>query len=153
MRATQTRGKYCPQGHDAWVRRQVNQTWRWVCKPCENAAGARRARERRQDPCRRLFELARQRATEKAHAFTITEADICAAWPADGKCPVLGVELRRAVLYADECSPTLDRIDPDRGYEPGNIVVMSLRANRAKGNMSVHEIEQLYHWMRQHPAT
>lgn len=33
-------------------------------------------------------------------------------------------------------SPSLDRIDPTKGYVPGNVQVVSFLANRAKSNLS-----------------
>ncbi len=37
-------------------------------------------------------------------------------------------------------SPTLDRIDPVKGYVPGNIVVVSLRANTIKNDATMDEL-------------
>jgi hypothetical protein len=147
------RGVFCKQGHDEWARRTMNGKPRWTCVPCGRKASRERARTRRRDLPRRLFELARDRAARKLLPFAITPEDIRAVWPGDNRCPVLGTPLRAATLFADDDSPTLDRVDPDRGYVPGNLVVMSLRANRAKGNMSVHEIEKLFRWMQTQPAT
>ncbi len=36
-------------------------------------------------------------------------------------------------------SPTIDRINSSRGYEPGNIEVISWRANRMKGDATAEE--------------
>jgi hypothetical protein len=41
------------------------------------------------------------------------------------------------------CSPSLDRIIPDRGYVPGNVRVVSDRANRLKGKRSLSELRLL----------
>lgn len=64
-------------------------------------------------------------------------------------CPILGIPLRfgnRDKGYtqsADESSPSLDRIDPDGGYIKSNVLVISWRANRLKGNASIEELIKL----------
>jgi hypothetical protein len=47
-----------------------------------------------------------------------------------------------------DASPSLDRINPAWGYQPGNIAVISYRANRAKGGMRAEELDQIASWMR-----
>ena len=44
---------------------------------------------------------------------------------------------------ATEGSPSVDRIDPNGGYVRGNIVVVSWRANRLKGNAMVNELRAI----------
>jgi hypothetical protein len=81
--------------------------------------------------------------------FTITVEDVRAAFPADGLCPVLGIELQRGKDgKSQDASPTLDRMNNAWSYEPGNIVVMSQRANRAKGGLTARELDQIASWMR-----
>lgn len=82
---------------------------------------------------------ARQRAAKAGVPFGITRADIVIP----SHCPVLGVELVRRIGRKGGCdsSPSLDRIIPDLGYVPGNIVVVSRRANRIKTDATVEELE------------
>jgi hypothetical protein len=47
-------------------------------------------------------------------------------------------------------APTIDRIDNNRGYEPGNIAVISLRANVLKSNGTVPEFEKVVEYMKSH---
>ncbi|MGL5580435.1 MAG: hypothetical protein ACRDCE_05665, partial [Cetobacterium sp.] len=53
------------------------------------------------------------------------------------KCPVTGLELEFDAKPGDSRIPdnkwTVDRIDPRKGYIPGNVVAMSFLANSAKG--------------------
>ncbi|MCA3718382.1 MAG: hypothetical protein IM674_09025 [Brevundimonas sp.] len=42
-----------------------------------------------------------------------------------------------------DASPSLDRIDPHKGYVPSNVRVISDRANRLKGDRSLSEIQAL----------
>lgn len=61
---------------------------------------------------------------------------------------MLGLTLARGRGKMQDASPTLDRLNSQWGYEPGNIVVISLRANRAKGALTAHELTQIADWMR-----
>ena len=93
-----------------------------------------------------MWAAAKKRAAEKGVPFAITHDDIVI--PED--CPVLGIKLERAVgksvLHA--ASPTLDKIIPALGYVPGNIAVISWRANRIKADGTLEELEALVEWMR-----
>ncbi len=42
-----------------------------------------------------------------------------------------------------EGSPSLDRIDNKRGYEPGNVRIISFRANQLKSNATSEELQAL----------
>lgn len=59
-------------------------------------------------------------------------------------CPVLKVPMVKGTRYA----PSLDRIDPSLGYVPGNIVVMSRRANEIKSDASGEEVLKVAHWIQ-----
>ena len=48
-------------------------------------------------------------------------------------------------------SPTLDRIVPELGYVPGNVAVISWKANRLKGNNTDPELfEKVAKYIRKH---
>lgn len=49
-----------------------------------------------------------------------------------------------------ECSPSLDRVNIDKGYIKGNIAVISNRANRIKSDATIEEIKALYEYMVYH---
>ena len=88
-----------------------------------------------------LFRAAKARAKRKGIEFSINEEHIVV--PA--MCPVLGIPLdSRTRAYA----PSVDRRDLDRGYEPGNVFVISGRANRLKSNATVGEIEAILKYMK-----
>lgn len=79
---------------------------------------------------------------------SITLDDVKAVWPVDGKCPALGIELKRGSKKSQDSSPTLDRLNPLWGYTPTNIAVLSLAANRIKSNGRASELERIAAWMR-----
>jgi hypothetical protein len=70
-------------------------------------------------------------------------------------CPVLGIPLSVGPNGGHDASPSVDRIDPEKGYVSGNMCVISMRANRIKNNASPEELRRVADWldgMRLHPA-
>lgn len=60
-------------------------------------------------------------------------------------CPLLGIKLNFASVgrgYHGD-SPSIDRLDPTKGYVPGNVWVISNRANRMKSDATIEEIKML----------
>jgi hypothetical protein len=55
-------------------------------------------------------------------------------------CPVLGLYLAVGTGTVTANSPTLDRIDPSKGYVSGNVHVISHKANSIKSNATPAEI-------------
>lgn len=88
---------------------------------------------------RALFFGARSRAKARALPFDLTVDDI----NVPDFCPVLGIELIHGKEHPHDHSPTLDRIIPAKGYVKGNVVVISMRANRLKNNATIHELGRL----------
>ncbi len=87
----------------------------------------------------RLYHLAKHRAKKHNIPFTITQEHI----QIPAHCPVLGMPLRPGKGRAHCGSPTLDRIIPTVGYVPGNVRVISFRANQLKSNGSARELRQV----------
>lgn len=82
--------------------------------------------------------MAKKRAKTKDLEFDLKEEDI--SIPAI--CPVLSIPIER---NEGKCgpsmnSPSMDRIDPLKGYIKGNIRIISHRANTLKNNASVNEL-------------
>lgn len=92
-------------------------------------------------PKRAMLKAARERAKRQNVPFGLQESDI----EIPMYCPVLGVLLVRSLgsKGPGHNSPTLDRIIPSRGYVPGNVMVVSNRANRAKNDLSADELRAL----------
>lgn len=68
-------------------------------------------------------------------------------WPE--VCPVLGIPINYFNIEGHrEDSPSFDRFDCSKGYIPGNVCVMSWRANRIKNDSTVDEHEKIAAWMR-----
>lgn len=86
-----------------------------------------------------LLAAARQRAKRKNLEFNIDIQDIFIPT----RCPLLGVVLEMSGDPSLYNSPSLDRIDPLKGYIKGNVWVISKRANSIKTNASLDEIEKV----------
>lgn len=78
------------------------------------------------DPRLYLHTSAKHRAKRKGVTFSITVEDIVIPT----HCPILGIEL--SFGGSQENSPSLDKINNSLGYVPGNVQVISYRANRIK---------------------
>lgn len=92
-------------------------------------------RRRINKPLSHMLIRARNRATAKGREFSITIDDIYIP----EKCPLLGVLLSLTdpnTAYR----PSLDRIDSNKGYIPGNVWVVSNRANRLKSDATADEL-------------
>lgn len=92
-----------------------------------------------------LFEGAKRRAKLEGLPFTITIDDIVIP----DMCPVLGIPIVLGQPANSPNLPSLDKFDPALGYVPGNITVMSLRANSLKRDATTEEIRLVYQWMEQ----
>lgn len=87
----------------------------------------------------KLYEAVRSRANSNGIPFTITQEDVVIP----DVCPVLGIELIRGAGSVTDNSPSIDKIDPAKGYVKGNICIMSLRANRIKNDATIDEVRKL----------
>lgn len=104
-------------------------------------------RERRlRFPLIRMVQEARTRATKKGLAFDITADDLSIPLC----CPVLGIALsrERGQKYRADGSPSIERINTKLGYIPGNVIIVSWRANRIKSDASLEELEKIVSFYR-----
>lgn len=100
-------------------------------KVLENAKKYKEKR-RQEDICYFLYEKVQASKKEK----DISIKDIQEIYKIDNLCPILRVPLRRGTRY----TPTVDRIDPTKGYIKGNIQVISWLANRMKSDATKEEL-------------
>lgn len=87
-----------------------------------------------------LLYKAKQRAKKKGVEFSISIDDLQDVT----YCPLLGIELSFSNTRSNKSnSPSIDRIDPLIGYVPGNVWVISARANQIKNDATVEELERI----------
>jgi len=109
-----------------------------TCKACQA--------QRYQDTAytRKLLYAARRRATTKQIDFNLEEQDIVIP----EYCPALGLKLQPVYgVTGRDSSPSLDRIDNNRGYVKGNVAVISFRANTLKNNATAEELRAIADYM------
>jgi len=67
------------------------------------------------------------------------------------RCPVFRIELKINTGKFRDDSPSLDKIEPSKGYVPGNVKVISNKANRLKNKMSLKELRALVRYVESIP--
>lgn len=107
------------------------------CFRRDRAGGLVRKHGKSRTPAYCMFYGARKRAFALGIPFTIEPTDI--AIPAI--CPVLGIDLTHD--GPRDTRPSLDRRIPALGYVPGNVNVISFRANRIKSDATAAELRRV----------
>ncbi len=90
----------------------------------------------------------RARARKKGWEFNLTEEDVIIP----EYCPVLKVKLDK-VGSGSSYTPSIDRIDPSKGYVKGNIRVVSHRANTLLSDGSLEEHRLVLKFLEQAKAS
>lgn len=114
-----------------------------VCKSCCKEKWDNTITDERR--VRYLLSRIRSKCSKDGINFDLTIEDL----RIPDKCPVLGIPLRFGKMdkgyaaNADESSPSVDRIDPEGGYVRGNVIIVSWRANRIKGNATLRELRDI----------
>lgn len=88
-----------------------------------------------QNPLRYLIRLAKKRAIKRGIEFSITVDDVSIP----DVCPLLGIPIEPFNAKVDY-RPSIDRLDSRKGYIPGNVLIISQRANRIKSDATPDEI-------------
>lgn len=82
---------------------------------------------------------ARRRAKHEGKPFSLTKNDIVIP----SHCPILGIPLQHGSRGGNDNSPSLDKVRPSEGYVPGNVIVISQRANRLKSDATLKELRDI----------
>ena len=107
----------------------------------------------KQDPVRLLV----QGALRRQHGGSVKLGDpridklVSDLQPVPTHCPIFNVELiykRGSGLNHPNCA-SIDKIIPERGYEVGNIAIISRRANSIKHDGTADEHDAIAHWIRE----
>lgn len=70
-------------------------------------------------------------------------------FPEDWRCPVLGIDMEFGGGNKSEGkdnSPSLDRINPKKGYLKGNVHWLSNKVNRMKSDQTLEKVIKLGNW-------
>ena len=113
--------------------------------------GLNRDKRTENNPEVTIYRTAKKRAQKKNMEFNIKIEDI----HIPELCPVLGIKLNKFIYkrgtnrQLKECRPSIDRINNNIGYIQGNIIIISLRANRIKSDATLQEITAIAKWMNE----
>lgn len=132
-------GKMCKNGH---ISKRFAHNGN--CYDCTQKASNVCYHKTRVDPKKRKQQILtriKQRALREGTEFNLTVDNI--NWSTH--CPVFGYELSYYESDKDK-SVSIDKNDPTKGYTKDNVVVMSLRANRAKWNLTIDEVKKLHEY-------
>jgi len=102
---------------------------------------------RHQDRRRLLLQKARINSKVENLDFNLTLEDMPEI---PDTCPILGIELFRSYLLQYDNSPCVDLIDPTKGYIPGNVAIISWRANKLKSDATKEELRKIAEWVNKH---
>lgn len=94
------------------------------------------------------YNAAKGRARKQGVPFSLTKDDIALLFPKDGLCPILGVQMAHGPMDERDTSPSLDRIEPKKGYTKDNCIIISYRANRIKNDSTIEELEMILNYYK-----
>lgn len=137
-------GKPCKRGHIS-----PRYTKTKICIECGKTVYLEKDKSnyRYRDTFYRQYVARKQAAKIKGVPFTIKFSEI----EKPKFCPVLGLELEYGWSGEGRRLPnkaTIDKLIPSLGYVPGNVFVISWRANNLKKDMLVEEAEKILNYMR-----
>jgi hypothetical protein len=93
----------------------------------------------------KMYQRAKQRARIKNIEFDLLKSDISIPT----HCPILNIPLivTKGKSGSFNNSPSLDKINPKKGYTKDNIIVISSLANVMKNNATKEELLQFANWV------
>ena len=96
------------------------------------------------------FRSRKQQAQKRGIPFTIQLSDI----EQPEFCPILGIKLNygwggKNGHLRDPCKATIDKVIPELGYVPGNVFIISWRANKLKSDMTYDELEKIMNYIKE----
>jgi len=105
-----------------------------VCRDC-NSSYISKWKEA--NPRETMLKQAQSGARQRGLEFSLSVADIVIPT----HCPIFGFEMKPGGKRST--SPSIDRIDNSKGYIPGNIVVVSVKANHVKSDCTIAELKRM----------
>lgn len=113
-----------------------------ICKDCKKEKKNNKLREDEKSYIAYLCSKAKSRAKEKNLEYNLDPEAILSI---PTHCPVFGSPI--VPFSKGPNSPSIDRIDPNRGYTMDNIIIISHRANTIKNDASPEELRTIANWL------
>jgi hypothetical protein len=99
------------------------------------------------NPERWIWQSAKRRSTKKGLEFNLDVSDIIIP----ETCPIYDIKLEFSITgNTKHNSPSIDRVDNNKGYIKGNVRIISYIANSRKGNITLEQAKNLYLYMKKH---
>jgi hypothetical protein len=137
--------------HKQVSRKEGHHSWCKVCKCLNNQKYKNEERPKEtskeienRTAKQKLIQHAKVRANKKGLDFDITQHD----FEIPEFCPVLGIPIYIGKEKFHDGSPTIDRVDNNKGYIQGNIKVISWRANSIKSDATISEIDKIIKYIK-----
>ena len=123
------------------------------CDSCCHCLEYEREKIRMQDPkngenyyLRKVtLRKAKSRSKKKNLEFNLTLADLISL--KNNTCPILGCEILYKSGIDNKRSASLDRIDPNKGYVPGNVKIVSYEGNSLKNRNNFHSAVKMLEYI------
>jgi hypothetical protein len=145
--------KQCPRCKDFFVRASIGISYCDPCRKLYNSEQSKKDKTRRRESQIQRYENREVRITKmflsikgsarrRNLSFIVLETDIASLiTKQDWKCARTGIPFDLVAGKGKRpFGPTVDRIDNDRGYEPGNIQVVCNMYNTAKMNFTDNDV-------------
>lgn len=147
-KATYFTGRPCKRGHIS-----ERFTSSWICIECSRTEHYTSDRERyraMENTMALQFKARKQQSLNKGVPFTIELEDL----EQPEYCPILGIKLNYAWggkngQLRDPAKATIDKVIPELGYVPGNVFIISWRANKLKSDVRIEELENILKYMKE----
>lgn len=129
-----------------YIRSEKGQVVRAEYRASGKAQEAQKKFQRTQ-PLKYMLNRTRGSAKRRGLEFSLSEID----FPILPEfCPVFGIKLKypgETSGMDDPAIASIDRINNSMGYIAGNVVIISLRANKLKRDASLEELRALTKWL------
>ena len=104
----------------------------------------------RKNPYHQLFHNFKKRASFAKVPFELSKENMIEIFDNGGDtCPVFGFKyIKDADKNNRDYAPSLDRIDPKKGYTKENTIVVSMLANRIKTDATIDQIGKVYQFYK-----
>ncbi len=94
-----------------------------------------------------ILSKAKKRSKKKNLEFNLTLGDLINI--KNNTCPILGHEILYKSGIDNKRSASLDRIDPNKGYVPGNVKIVSYEGNSLKNRNNYHSAVKMLEYIIQ----
>ena len=128
----------CKKNNRSWSK---HGNLKYYCLECERE----KATEwRNNNPVKRLLSYAKSRAFNRGLEFSITVEDL----PIPERCPILNIEFDFSLNgKAKPNSLSSHRLDSNKGYVKGNVILCSWRANDLIKDMTLEEASCIFDFL------